>query len=67
MEDGRIGLSGLSAVLPVREEVVKEAELVTTHHLNMVERSVMVQTSKFRAAINMIVHWTVSLLTNEVL
>ena len=61
MEDGPIGLSGLNAVLPVKKEVVKEAEAVTTHHLNMVERSVMVQTTKFRAAMNTIVLWKVSL------
>ena len=55
MEDGLIGLSGRNAVLPVKEEVVKEAEVATTHHLNMVERSVMVQTMKLRAAMNTLV------------
>ena len=55
MEDGLAGLSGVHAVPPVMEELMKEAESVTTHHRKMVGRTVMVTTVKLRAAMNMIV------------
>ena len=55
MEDGLTGLSGVHAVPPVTEELMKEAGSVTTHHRKMVGRTVMVTTVKLRAAMNMLV------------
>ena len=42
MEDGLNGLSGLHAVLPVVEELVKEQESVATHHHNLMGGTVLV-------------------------
>ena len=58
MEDGPIGLSGLHAVLPVKEEFVKEAEGVPTHHRSLVERTALVAIMKLISA--MTIHVLVS-------
>ena len=50
MEDGRIGLSGLHVMHTVAQEVVTEAECVTTHHQKMVGRSVLVTAINLRTA-----------------
>ena len=42
MENGPHGLRGLNAVPPVAEELVQEAESVTTHHQQMVGRNALV-------------------------
>ena len=52
MEDGPHGLSGLNALPPVTEELVKEEESVTTQHRKMVVRTAMVTTVKLRSAMN---------------
>ena len=52
MEDGLTGLSGVHAVSPVAEELVKEAESVTTHHREKVGRTAKVTKLKWRDAMN---------------
>ena len=51
MEDGPIGLSGLHAMPPVAQELVKEAESATTHHRTMMGRTVSVKAMNLRSAI----------------
>ena len=58
MEDGPNGLRGLNAVLPVKEDFVKEAEGVPTLHRNLVERTAMVAIMTLTTA--MITHVLVS-------
>ena len=67
MEDGLTGLNGLNAVSPVMEELVKEAESVTTHHRKMVGRTVLSTTVKLSTAMKNSVLYMVNLLANEVL
>ena len=52
MEDGPIGLCGLNAVPLVKEELVKEAESVTTPNHNLMARTVLVTAPKLRVATN---------------
>ena len=66
MEDGLTGLSGVNAVFPVEEELVKEGESVTTQHRKMVGGTAKVPALTLGAAMNMIV-LQVSILANEVL
>ena len=61
MEDGLTGLSGVHAVSPAVEELVKGAESVTTHHRKMVGITALITPVKLRAAMNMTVLWKVSL------
>ena len=61
MEDGPHGPIGLNAVSPVEEELVKEAESVTTHHRKTVGRTALTATVKLSTAMNMSVLWIVSL------
>ena len=65
MEDGPFGVSGVHAVFPVEEELVKEAESVRTQNRQMVGRTVPVAALSLGAAMN--IHVLVSLLANEVL
>ena len=67
MEDGLNGLSGLHAVLPVVEELVKEAESVATHRRNLAGETAPVSALTRGTAMNMIVLFLVSLLANGVL
>ena len=51
MENGPHGLHGLNAVPPVAQELVKEAESVTTHHRKMVGRIALVTALRNSSAI----------------
>ena len=68
MGNGPIGLRGVHAVFPVKEELVKEAESVTTQHRKMVGGTAPVPALTLGAAMSTIVlQHLVSILANEVL